>query len=109
MVRPSVHALLALTLLGAFVLPASSQAQDRSARLASMPRLAVEETASGPAAAILTRAADLPVPVMARVTAALDADGRALDERLTTHRVRKRPVWLAIAVPATVDAVDGWR
>jgi hypothetical protein len=30
-----------------------------------MPRLAVEEPASGPAAAVLTRVGDLPVPVMA--------------------------------------------
>src|SRR4029079_16830838 len=48
-------------------------------------------------------------PVMARVTAALDADGRALDARLTMYRERKRPVWLAVAAPMSVDAAEGWR
>ena len=53
-------------------------ADDRSGRL---PRIAIEEPVSGPAASEL-RAADLPVPVIARVSATLETEVTQLDSRL---------------------------
>ena len=98
-----------LALLGGLCLLAAgiAQAQDRSDRL---PRIAIDEPVSGPLAPELQlRGADLPVPVMARVTASLETDARSLDARLTQHASRKLPVWLAIAAPSAVGSVESWR
>ncbi len=98
-----------LALLGCLCLLAAgvAQAQDRSDRL---PRIAIDEIASGPLAPELQlRAGDLPVPVMARVTANLETDAKSLDARLTQYASRKLPVWLAIAAPPAVAGVDSWR
>ncbi len=98
-----------LALLGALCLLAAgvAQAQDHSDRL---PRIAIDEPVSGPLAPELQlRGADLPVPVMARVTATLETDATAVDARLTQHGSRKLPVWLAIAAPSAVGSVDSWR
>src|SRR6185295_3700815 len=91
-----------LALLGCLCLLAAgvAHAQDRSDRL---PRIAIDEVASGPLAPELQlRAGDLPVPVMARVTANLETDAKSLDARLTHYASRKLPVWLAIAAPPAV-------
>ncbi len=98
-----------LALLGGLCLLAAgiAQAQDRSDRL---PRIAIDEPVSGPLAPELQlRGADLPVPVMARVTASLETDATSLDARLTQHASRKLPVWLAIAAPSAVGSVESWR
>ena len=98
-----------LALLGGLCLLAAgiAQAQDRSDRL---PRIAIDEPVSGPLAPELQlRGAELPVPVMARVTASLETDAKSLDARLTQHASRKLPVWLAIAAPSAVGSVESWR
>jgi hypothetical protein len=84
----------------------SARADEPSTRL---PRIAIEDPVSTPAADVLGRPADLPVPVLARVSGDLVADAAALDARLTRHASRKVPVWLAVAAPASADAVDRWR
>jgi hypothetical protein len=82
-------------------------ADDRSDRL---PRIAIEEPVSGPPAPELQlRASDLPVPVLARVSASLELEAAALDARLTQYASRKTPVWLVVTAPSGVGGVDRWR
>jgi hypothetical protein len=86
---------------------AAALAEDRADRL---PRIAIDEPVSDPPASELQlRASDLPVPVLARVTASLESDAKALDARLAQHASRKVPVWLAITAPSAVDAVESWQ
>ena len=83
------------------------RADDRDGRL---PRIAIDEPVSGPAAAELQlRGSELPVPVLARVSARLDSEAAQLDARLAQHAARKTPVWLAVAAPADIDGVDRWQ
>jgi len=79
----------------------AAQAQDRPS---PRPRVAVEDTLSGPPPTIDPTPA---LPVAARVLASLD--NRALDERLAAYAARKVPVWLAVTAPDSVDAMDRWR
>jgi hypothetical protein len=82
-------------------------ADDREGRL---PRIAIDEPLSGPPAAeLLLRAPDLPVPVLARVSARLESEAAQLDARLAQHAARKIPVWLTIAAPSEPAAMDRWR
>ena len=82
-------------------------ADDREGRL---PRIAIDEPLSGPPAAeLLLRAPDLPVPVLARVSARLESEAAQLDARLAQHAARKIPVWLTIAAPSDPAAMDRWR
>src|SRR4051812_42308992 len=84
-----------------------SYADDRDGRL---PRVAIDEPVSGPVAAELQlRTSELPVPVLARVSAGLDSDAAQLDARLAEHAARKTPVWLAVAAPTDIDGMDRWR
>ena len=82
-------------------------ADDREERL---PRIAIDEPVSGPPATELQlRASDLPVRVMARVSARLDYEVAQLDARLAQHASRKTPVWLAVAAPPDPSGMDRWR
>ncbi len=99
---------LSLALVGVLHLTtAVALAQARSDRL---PRTAIEDPLSEPAASELQlRSADLPVPVLARVIGSLESDAQRLEARLTQHASRKIPVWLAITAPSAVEGVDRWR
>jgi hypothetical protein len=99
---------LSLALVGVLHLTtAVALAQARSDRL---PRTAIEDPLSGPAVPELQlRSADLPVPVLARVTGSLESDAQGLEARLTQHASRKIKVWLAIAAPSAVEGVNRWR
>ena len=80
-----------LALLGGLCLLAAgiAQAQDRSDRL---PRIAIDEPVSGPLAPELQlRGADLPVPVMARVTASLETDATVARRATHAARLQKTP------------------
>ena len=90
------------------VLHASAPAALADDRTGRLPRIAIEEPVSGPAASEL-RAADLPVPVLARVSATLETDVALLDARLAQLASRKTPVWLAVTAPSAVEGVERWR
>ena len=78
--------------------PAAALRRCRRSRDQRLPRIAIDEPVSGPPAAELQlRAAELPVPVLARISARLDADAALLETRLAQHASRKTPVWLAVA------------
>ena len=82
--------------------PAVARQQGRADE-ASLPRVALAEAPATNAALPFTS----PVPIAVRVAGA-PAD-RSIDDRIAAYAARKVPVWLAVAVPEGVDAVEPWR
>ena len=74
----------------------------------ALPRLAVEDFLTGDPPPPL-QSGQSAVPLMARVVVAAGTEDRTIDERLAHYRERKIPVWLAIGLPATTEAVAAWR
>ncbi|MEO7790176.1 MAG: hypothetical protein ABIX28_11455 [Vicinamibacterales bacterium] len=98
---------LLLTTAAVLALAGIGVAQPRDERL---PRIAIDEPVSRPAAAELQlRAPDLPVPVLARVSGNVESETALLEARLAQHASRKTPVWLAVAGPSEVAGVEPWR
>jgi hypothetical protein len=73
------------------------------------PRFAVEDTLSAEPPRLLQQAAGRIVPVAVRLVVAPGTPDSLVDERLAFYRERRTPVWLAVGIPDTVDAVGAWR
>jgi hypothetical protein len=75
------------------------------------PRVAIEDSLSAPVdlAPFIAAERRLPIPIAVRLSVAVGDNSRALDERLSTYRSRKLPVWLAVTAPESLDQADSWR
>jgi MucB/RseB N-terminal domain len=94
-----------------FIVPPSVLGQSAPTRSSPrpFPRIALEDTLSGDIPGAFVTTPPLPVPIGARLFAALDTDENRLHERLSRYRERQIPVWLALPIPATLGAVPAWR
>lgn len=92
--------LLPLILLALAAVPDTARAQESPVA----PRIAIDD---GGSALALESWPVLPFSPAVRVSGAL-GDG-SLEPRITALATRKIPVWLAVAAPATVNAVESWR
>jgi hypothetical protein len=103
-----LRGLFSLLLLLLLLVPhAATAAEDPSVRL---PRIAIEEPLSGPPAPELRLPrGDLPVRMLARVSATLETGTDALEARLEEHAAHQVPVWLALQAPARLDDVPRWQ
>jgi hypothetical protein len=103
-----LRGLFSLLLLLLLLVPhAAAAAEDPSVRL---PRIAIEEPLSGPPAPELRLPrGDLPVRMLARVSATLETGTDALEARLEEHAAHQVPVWLALQAPARLDDVPRWQ
>ena len=107
MARPSRLARFILTASGLLgPIAGSAGAQDR---VDSLPRIAIEEQLSAPAAPQLRARPTCPSRSWLGYTANLEADAAALDTRLAEHHGRKTAVWLAVTSPSVLDGVERWR
>ena len=75
----------------------------------TFPRIAVEDPLGAAPPAVLQSVPAAPVPLLARVVVSAGTEDRSLDERLAYYRERRIPIWLAVGLPGTVDAVPAWR
>jgi hypothetical protein len=89
------------------LVPHGAAAEDPAARL---PRIAIEEPLSGsPAPELQLPSGDVPVRLLARVTASLDSGTDALESRLAEHAAHQVPVWLALQAPDRLEDVSRWQ
>jgi hypothetical protein len=88
---------------------APGAAQARQPASPGSPRIAIEDTLSGEPPRLLQQAPAHPVPVVARLVVAPGTPDSVLDARLAFYRERRMPVWLAVGLPASVEAVPAWR
>jgi hypothetical protein len=101
--------------LVALVLPVNAPlqqgvSQPGASPSSALPRIAIEDTAPGDTTRIFETAATSPVPIAARLRAALDAaDASGLEDRLASYRRAGIPVWLTIPMPASVSDAERWR
>ena len=99
----------------ALVLPVNAPLQQSASQpgaspASALPRIAIEDTAPGNTTRIVEAAAMAPVPLAARLRAALDAaDAGGLEDRLASYRRAGVPVWLTIPMPASVSDAERWR
>ncbi len=101
--------------LVALVLPVNAPLQQRASQAGAspstaLPRIAIEDSAPGDPTRISEAASASPVPLAARLRAALDAaDASGLDDRLASYRRAGIPVWLTVPMPASVSDAERWR
>ena len=84
--------------------------QPGASHASALPRIAIEDNAPGDTTRIVEAAATAPVPLAARLRAALDAaDAGGLEDRLASYRRAGIPVWLTIPMPTSLSDAERWR
>lgn len=76
----------------------------------ALPHLAIEDSLGQDSPGMISSAPDRLAGLLAvRLTLASPEPGGELEQRLAAYRARKRPVWLALPAPGSVEGAEAWR